>query len=76
MFGLLAFGIGLDVESTALPIAATLPKALFVTSEPEFRLLLLPPPVAEPVFVLELPLRVVELDTADVESELRLEPPS
>ena len=64
-------GIGLDVESTELFMAAaTLPKALL--SEPEFKLLLLP---EEPVFVLTLPVIVVALDT-DVESEFRLEPPS
>lgn len=64
-------GMGLDVESIELFMAAaTLPKALL--SEPEFKLLLLP---EEPVLVLELPVIVVAVDT-DVESELRLDPPS
>ena len=63
--------MGLDVESIELFMAAaTLPKALL--SEPEFKLLLLP---EDPVLVLELPVIVVAVDT-DVESELRLDPPS
>ena len=64
-------GIGLEVESTVLFMAAaTLPKALL--SEPAFMLLLLPD---DPVLVLTLPVMVVALET-DVESELRLDPPS